>query len=173
VHTRRTSGVTRHASHVTLHTSHITHHASQVQDCKPDLSSWLQSNILSSLTEDGFAQVPLMLAKQNPKPLMFDQATVCIPNVSHIPVFVSLALAQHASPATLSRLLLLLQRLAPDPPPPAPPPVPPPPPPLKSTRRRPSASDQGWGGGSALSDDQAYLKAYAPPAFHPCVCVTL
>jgi hypothetical protein len=115
-----------------------------------------------------------MHAKQNPKPLMFVQATVCIPNVSHIPVFVSLALAQHASPATLARLLLLLQRLAADRPPAAPPSVTPSPPPLKSTRRRPSASDQGGGGGgSALSDEQAYLKAYARPAFHPCVCVTL
>ena len=76
----RMSHVTRHTSHVTRHTSHVTRHTSQVQDLKPDLSSWLQSNILSSLTEDGFAQVALMLAKQNPKPLMFPPQLLCTPS---------------------------------------------------------------------------------------------
>ena len=113
----------------------------QVQDFKPDLSGWLQSNIISSLTEDGFAH-----------------ATTHVPNTSHVSVFTSLALAQHAGPTALSRLLLLLQRIASDRPPASasassit----------LKSNRRRALASDAaGAGDGAALSDDQACLKAY-------------
>jgi hypothetical protein len=114
----------------------------QVQDFKPDLSGWLQSNIISSLTEDGFAH-----------------AITHVANTSHVSVFTSLALAQHAGPTALSRLLLLLQRIASDRPPASasasssmt----------LKSNQRRTLASDAaGAGDGAALSDDQAYLKAY-------------
>jgi hypothetical protein len=67
----------------------------KVQEHKPELCSWLQSNFLSSLNEDGFAH-----------------AVVCVANIPHISAFTSLVLAHNRSIATLPSLLSLLHNIA-------------------------------------------------------------
>jgi hypothetical protein len=110
----------------------------QVQTSKPELSSWLETNLLSSLAEDGFAR-----------------AIICIPNMTQISAFTSLALARHAGPNTLARLLLLLDRISAERPPAASSSSM-----LKSMKRKMSSSLLAeTEGGLVLSEDQMHLKA--------------
>ncbi len=106
-----------------------------MQASKPELSSWLETNLLSSLVEDGFSR-----------------AVIHVPNMSYITAFTSLALARHADPNTLPRLLLFLNK--------------------KSSESHSSAASSSMRSastqntfslstesGSVLSDNQTYLKA--------------
>jgi hypothetical protein len=95
----------------------------------------LDTNFVSFLTQDGFAQ-----------------AVVYTPNIIHIPAFLSLVMAHKAGPSTLSLLIAFLADVANVRPSAAT---------LsagsKPLRRRPSVSELEIG--CEVSDDQGYLKA--------------